>query len=115
MRLVLHFGAHKTATTYIQSTLAASQSSLSDYGVGYVPLDEMRERVTPLAGPRRLNAGGTLRKLIDEHGDRGRLILSDENMSGLCSNAVKAGTFYAEIDKRAERLVAAAQGHEVEI
>lgn len=115
MRLILHSGAHKTATTYIQSTLAASRQALRARGVGYLPLEEMRKRVTHLLGRNRFIARVLMSRVIRQHRGCERLILSDENLSGLCSGAVDVGTYYPQIGRRAERLLAAASVEEAEV
>lgn len=38
----LHVGAHKTATTHVQDTLALNRVSIAAEGIGYVSRDEMR-------------------------------------------------------------------------
>lgn len=43
-RIMIHLGAHKTATTYIQGILKKNVSALLEQGILYIPLDEMRRK-----------------------------------------------------------------------
>jgi hypothetical protein len=46
MRIHVHVGVHKTATTYIQHSLAANQSQLNALGIGFMPLTRFRKAFT---------------------------------------------------------------------
>lgn len=94
-----HVGAHKTATTYIQSCLRANQDYLQAQGIRFVDLWERCEDTSAYRDSLRLavegdavdgeklrEASGRLRALVDERvgGDPpdGPLILSFENALG---------------------------------
>ena len=115
MRIILHLGAHKTATTYLQETLAANRQALRARGVGYVPLDQMRATLTAQVTRSGFDVKTALAALVEEHSGCDRLILSDENLAGLCGQAVRDGTYYARIGERVGRVVEGAAGMDVEI
>ncbi len=53
----IHLGAHKTATTYLQETLAAVRGDLVRQGIDFLPSSEVRERALARAlGQRRPGA-----------------------------------------------------------
>ena len=90
----IHIGAHKTATTHLQETLAATRPQLVARGVDFIPLQELRRsdfakalvhrqiwnRVPPLRGPM-------VRRVVTRHLDPLRagpatLVLSEEKLIG---------------------------------
>lgn len=99
LEVVVHFGAHKTATTFLQRFLKNHQGDLRRSGVGYVPLDVCRESITPFVakiargpeGARSASAdvGGMWRAISEVAGQADspgepfrRLVISDENLAG---------------------------------
>jgi hypothetical protein len=104
MVIALHLGAHKTATTYMQDAMELSREELRKSDIGYVPLTELRPRVT-----RRLDFGrpglqGAVNRLLDEYRGCKRLIISDENIIGGLKPSAKWG-FYPKHRKRLAKLV----------
>ena len=90
----IHIGAHKTATTHLQETLAAIRPVLVERGVDFIPNPELRRsgfakalahrltwnRVPPLRGPM-------VRRVVARHLDPLRagpatLVLSEEKLIG---------------------------------
>lgn len=116
MEISLHLGAHKTASTYIQSRLLHSHGNLRREGIDYVPLSILRADLTPhLWRTVRPGLGGLLHprafsdaldRLIDRAEARGtrRLLLSEENFLGNCSEIVIDGAFYPRVWGAMERL-----------
>lgn len=47
MNIKLHLGAHKTATTYLQTLLKDNLELLSQAGISYIPLEDMRKHFMP--------------------------------------------------------------------
>ena len=45
-RVILHIGAHKPATTFLQRQLAGNAEALKKHGVSYVDLRTMRSGIT---------------------------------------------------------------------
>jgi hypothetical protein len=115
MMVHLHVGAHKTATTFLQSTLAANATGLADRGIAYMPLAATRRHLTPhLAGSGRLRLDGQLRRFFSAGGfatPRG-MVISDENIIGGCGSFITTGRLYAKAGPRLERLRDALPGCE---
>ena len=119
MNLCLHLGAHKTATTHLQTAFDRAAPQLARQGIGWM-------------GPRRLRAGPTdLRRLLDDCGrtpwkarqaaralrqesaSAGRLILSDELILGDTTPArlfAPRGQLYPLAQARLENLVGLMDG-----
>ena len=118
MKLHVHLGVHKTATTYLQGLLAKKKQRLNQAGVGAMGLGEFRPFFTRYLMDHPV---GEFR--IEDHlekffGDgapadvRG-LILSDENLVGLCNGLIAHGKAYRRSDSRLNRLRELLAGHEV--
>src|SRR3954451_9411374 len=114
----LHVGAHKTATTYIQSMLAANVSALHANGIGYLPLAEFRRLVTFKL--MKLDTGFFhLKDKVDRFFSHGRsdringLLLSDENIIGVCPNFVETGKLYQQAPARLRQLRKLLGGNEI--
>ena len=118
MKIHLHTGAHKTASTYMQSRLAEALPALNAAGIGYLPLVEFRETFTRhLTTPAYLEHRPTrLPELFFPHGGSDAphgLVLSDENLIGGCDGFVKSGRLYREAPARLARLREILDGHDV--
>ncbi len=112
LRIVLHLGAHKTATTYIQDKLAANVDRLAGHGITYLPLAAMRQQLTgPIA--RGESPGEALRALIAASGDR--LVLSDENLLRPPRQIVRKPALYTSLAERVRPMVAALQGRDLTV
>jgi hypothetical protein len=118
MKLHVHVGVHKTATTYLQGQLATRKAELNQAGVGAMSLGEFRPFFT-----RHLmdHPVGTFR--IEDHlekffggaapADIRGLVLSDENLIGLCNGFIGSGKPYRSSEVRLKRLKELLAGHEV--
>jgi hypothetical protein len=98
-RTVLHVGAHKTATTYLQSKLALNGDLLARQGVRYDRLDEFREKCTrmlnhPTEGDRDFVAG--LKASMKDK----TVVISDENLIGMSTDLVRSGSCYPKARDR---------------
>lgn len=109
--VALLVGAHKTATTYIQSRLLNSKDTLNAAGIAHVPTGQFRERIT-----RQVLTGSfsptQLTGLLEEHAGYQRLLLSDENLLGIRPNANR---LYPRARQRLETLIPAFEGYTVEV
>jgi hypothetical protein len=90
----IHIGAHKTATTHLQETLAAMRPELVARGVDFIPLADLRRagfakafgrrrawnRVPPLRGPMVRRMAG--RYLDPLRAGPATLVLSEEKLIG---------------------------------
>lgn len=124
MRISLHIGAHKTATTYIQARLATRAAVLTEAGVAFADHTQLRRAVSdrldrlerygalPLAGPA---IGGGLSRILEAAEGRERLILSDENLAGPLSGVESARGLYPRVGARVSALLRALRGHDVTV
>ncbi|MDB5526296.1 MAG: hypothetical protein JWM58_4059 [Rhizobium sp.] len=93
-RTILHIGAHKTATTYMQKKLAINVDQLSARGIHYDPLEVLRRNFTnTLQDPAKGNSDfiARLRERIKVQ----HVIVSEENMPGVPGDLVRNGVYYA--------------------
>lgn len=107
MKVILHLGVHKTATTYIQSRLYNSKDGLLSSGIGYIGLDETRDCLTS-----KLNwSVSELKSSIFPKIYADKMIISDENIIGgtgspdslflypkACGNVKKVLEVFSEAD-----------------
>lgn len=84
-RIVLHLGAHKTASTHLQKSLAAARADLAAGGCTYLGPDLLRRelRIPSLERPLKgiLRKSAALRAALADI-TTPRLLLSDENILG---------------------------------
>ncbi|MDR4305744.1 hypothetical protein IHQ68_03785 [Chelatococcus sambhunathii] len=111
MLICLHAGAHKTASTYVQSRLMEERDRLAGAGIGVVAHGFFRRQVSD-----RLDAAGglggvgyaiaktslkrPLAKMVEFHAARERVIMSDENLAGSMIGAIGPDGLYPEARRR---------------
>lgn len=121
MDVILHVGAHRTATTSFQHHLRAQRADLSRQNVGFWGPIHTRTSVFPglfrTAGlQRRRHVGrraeGRLALMLARLEAQGveKLIVSDENMIGTCVQNFRYGALYPAIGDRMARVAAAFDG-----
>ncbi|MRX52245.1 hypothetical protein GI374_17990 [Paracoccus sp. S-4012] len=124
----VHVGAHKTATTHLQLSLAAAQAAIRSRGIRYFGMSELRR---PRDGVDAEGHPLTLaRALGHDEGDAAvvfwrkrlpglltngkRLVLSEENILGVMTPALlfgQAGAVYPQAAARLDRLMGFAERH----
>ena len=109
MRIHLHAGAHKTATTWLQSMLADSLAGLNESGVGYMPLERFRRSVTQnlmSTPPAELRPQKMLQRFFPTGipADIRGVVISDENLIGTCGGFIRSGHLYRDAGMRLRRL-----------
>ncbi len=106
--IILHLGAHRTGSTYVQGVLGKNAALLAAAGFGAPDQDSTRATLT-----ERLNTrfpmmplrGGFARFIADRGlGGAKRLIISDENMLGLLNDIFSHHAFYPHTNARLQRL-----------
>ncbi|MBY0330140.1 MAG: hypothetical protein K2X49_05660 [Acetobacteraceae bacterium] len=106
--VVVHLGAHKTATTYLQKRLRSASTHLDEIGVQYIPMERFRRRVTRFMRDTLREPGneGVLAERMAEfvRPSPRSILLSDENILGTCSQIVKSGRLYPELTERIQLL-----------
>ena len=119
MRIDLHLGVHKTATTHLQRYWVACNPLGQAARIHCPPLDEVRAELTPLGGvgdghgvPQFKRAQAYLGRLASAHA---RVILSDENLIGTCEGNFAQGCLYPNLADRMANLKGALQPFEVHL
>ncbi|MDN3713090.1 hypothetical protein QWZ10_17480 [Paracoccus cavernae] len=89
MALILHLGAHKTATTHLQKSLQLAVETLAEAGIYYAGPDLLRTDLCPLVdgvgakGPQgHAKAQRASAVLHQAQADFPHLLVSDENLLG---------------------------------
>lgn len=124
MKIALHLGVHKTASTFMQDAFAAGQGMLAARGVAHVPTPEFRRSVTRLLRPGpegdpavadRQRQGAEALGAVLAAADAPRILLSDENLIGTPPEIVESQRLYPRAATRLAALAPLLAGHEVEI
>lgn len=121
MDVILHLGAHRTGTTTFQHYMRVHQSTLAHQRIAFWGPETTRKRVLPglfrKAGVRPRchisdHTGGRVRVQMAQAGNAGyrRLIVSDENMIGSCTQNLQHMTLYPAIGERVARVAHAFGG-----
>lgn len=126
MLISLHVGAHKTATTYIQSRLIEKRRVLAKHSVGMVTLARFRNTVanrldkTDLFGAvgyafAKRHMSAALGRMIEDESASTRLVFSDENVAGPITSATSAAGLYPDIRRRLTAVLESLPGHDVRV
>jgi hypothetical protein len=103
-RTVLHLGAHKTATTYIQRKFAQNRGVLKRHDLHFYRLEQLRKSFTPLVyGNKKENTAFIAQ--MAETAAAGDVLISEENILGMAGELVKKGNFYPDIASRLKLVV----------
>jgi len=118
LQIHIHVGVHKTATTFIQSRLKGNLAKLNRAGIGYMPIWAFRTsfwkelmKIDP--------AGFRIEDHLGDFFPRGApkevrgIIISDENLLGLCGPMLRTGKLYGGARPRMAHLRKLLAGHEV--
>lgn len=118
--VVVHFGAHKTATTFLQKYLKNASVDLRRKGVGYLSLDVCRATVMPYISKSSKLSGmmgnvnpGAMWHSIAEVSESvvasgealRRLVISDENLAGPALAILNKSVLYPAASSRLRILV----------
>lgn len=126
-KVILHIGAHKTATTYLQARLTKNANPLRQMQVGYIGLSAFREAQTKAGGLRRaaprlaMLSRRSLRiqltNLIRQEVAFGaeRIVLSDENIMGNMADLSCSQMFYPNVRARIRAMTDALRDWDLEI
>lgn len=107
-KIILHLGAHKTATTTLQKTLVNNQKLLSEQGILAPQLRGFRDNISVNLRSLRFHkaADWSLQRVLQnsysdaEISSATRIILSDENIIGYSDHIFNKAGFYTDIGKR---------------
>ncbi|MGX0975180.1 hypothetical protein ACSSVY_000878 [Roseovarius sp. MBR-51] len=121
MEIILHLGAHRTASTSFQHYMRANTAALAARGLGYwgpeVTRDGVLSGVIPIAGAMSATvqldrARGRIALRLAEARAQGlnRVLVSDENMIGAARRNLRRGRLYPGIGDRMARFAHAFDG-----
>ena len=101
----LHLGAHKTATTHIQSILRANRERLLSSSIKLSLPWDVRKEWLPLFcrycnRHRQWNSTRLINQLVDIAPTRGLWVLSDENIIGVSKDFIKKPGIYSMAQDR---------------
>jgi hypothetical protein len=104
MKIHLHAGVHKTATTYVQNLYAQNLTGLNSRGIGYMPLTELRRSFT--RNIDRLPDDFDFNSLIPGFfphippSESSKLLISEENLTGYCMSIISSGKPFQTAETR---------------
>jgi hypothetical protein len=121
MDVVLHIGAHRTATTTFQGYLAENRAALARIGVTAWGPKETRDGlltgVMPVDSPRppqeqldRARARVAINIAKERRAGTRVLVITDENMMGAPRRCLRQGRLYPDIGQRMARFAYAFEG-----
>ncbi|MHA6262751.1 hypothetical protein ACXYMO_06080 [Arenibacterium sp. CAU 1754] len=121
MKVILHIGAHRCATTTFQHYMRQNSVELGQQGVGFWGPHRTRGGLLRGLIPPVLNAGrrdprrraiGRVRLNLARCADRGvqTLVISDENMMGSMRDNLISGMLYPSVGERMARYHEALEG-----
>lgn len=101
-RILLHIGAHKTATSYMQKKLALNVDLLARRGIHYDPLETFRKGFTPLLNEETTRENDYV-KLLNGKAKTMALLVSEENIMGVPGDLPREGQYYIRARQRLAR------------
>ena len=123
MEIILHLGAHRTATTSFQHYMGANAATLTAQGLGVWGPDVTRDGI--LTGVIPLPGGESARRQMDRARGRialrlaqarkaglRRIVVSDENMIGAARRNLRQGRLYDSAGERMARFAHAFDGNQ---
>jgi hypothetical protein len=118
MKINLHIGVHKTATTYIQNRLHANKGALHKAGIGYASLWEFRSFFTEKFmefTPENFRLEDILGKFFGGHVPEiiHGLVISEENLIGYCGGLLNSGNPFSSARARLAHMSKLLEGHDV--
>lgn len=104
--IILHLGAHRTASTHVQGVMGNNEALLAKAGIGAPQQKPVHAAITAqLGGVMPVNPGG-FNRFIQQSGFENceKLVISDENITGFLNNIFTHGEFYPQTARRLKRL-----------
>jgi len=114
MKIIVHLGAHKTATTFIQNCIKINEQALLKNGVAYIHPTAMRTKLNNCFLPAKFDVEKikiTLSNYFSD--DTQRLIISEENLMGI-PKQIKRGKVYTFKENSIKNIQKTFENHEIE-
>ena len=104
--IILHLGAHRTASTHVQGVIGNNEALLREAGIGMPHQTATHAALTARLNGRLPVAAGAFAKLIGQSGLDAchTLVISDENILGFLNSIFAHGLFYPDTARRLKRL-----------
>lgn len=105
-KILLHLGAHRTASTHVQGVLGKNLPLLARAGIGAPPQRAVKDALTKPMGRRLPAVKAGFGRLVKENGLSGldTVLISDENLLGFLNSIFSHGQFYPDTARRMARL-----------
>ena len=105
VKLHLHLGAHKTATTHVQNVMQLNRILYSE-NTHYVLMEEFRENVTRGAKLLKPHCNKEVEQYLNKlvRVEKENLIISEENIIGDAKDIYSSKLLYSNMEKRIRRL-----------
>jgi len=95
VNLHIHLGAHKTGTTHLQELLNFHQTDLKNQGILYIPLLELRAKLTDIYSSKSITKPlDFYQYVIERSSGFTKVILSEENLMGNTNNIFNQRELY---------------------
>lgn len=104
--IILHLGAHRTASTHVQGVIGKNQPLLARAGI-HAPEQKLLHRALTKGLNGRLPVSArTFERFVQECGVEAAetLVISDENLLGFLNSIFTHGAFYPDTRRRLNRL-----------
>jgi len=125
MDIILHLGAHKTASTYLQKRMGRSQGRLRRHKISFQGPKSLRPRINLALGDAKgmsraeahLRRRDCICRMIDEEEAIGtqRLVLSEEQFLGPLRDMIQGRDFYQDAEHHLAPVAAALEGRPIKI
>ncbi len=105
-KILLHLGAHRTASTHVQGVLGKNLPLLAKAGIGAPPQMAVKDALTKPMGRRLPAVKSGFGRLVKQSGLAAldTVIISDENLLGFLNSIFSHGQFYPDTARRMARL-----------
>ncbi len=104
-KIILHLGAHRTASTHVQGVLGKNTALLAKAGIAAPCQEDVKNALTKPLGTRIPSLRAGFRQLeIDAKLET--VVLSDENLLGFLNSIFTHGAFYPDTAHRLSKLKA---------
>lgn len=104
--IILHLGAHRTASTHVQGVMGNNKALLAEAGIGAPPQKPTHAAITGQLSGVIPVIPGSFNRFIKQSGFESSdvLVISDENITGFLNNIFAHGAFYPHTARRLKRL-----------
>ncbi|HIP23273.1 MAG TPA: hypothetical protein EYG79_06745 [Rhodobacteraceae bacterium] len=101
-KIILHLGAHRTASTHVQGVLGKNTALLAEAGIAAPSQDAVKMALTKPLGARIPSLRAGFRPLAGLE----TVVISDENLLGFLNSIFTHGEFYPDTARRMAQLKA---------